>query len=361
MMMDFLRRLMPAKIEQRAMGRGFTAEVMATRAAYLSGSGGLGQLTATVQACVGLWEGAFSAAAVNGVDILTRRTMAIMARQLALRGEAVFHISADGLVPVFEWELGTRDGAPKVYKVSIPEIGGATVRTVLAAEVLHVRIGSSAASPWAGTAPLRRAALTAGLLHELETALSEVYAFAPLGSQIVPFPEAPETDTEAIGRGFSGRRGRVLLRESTMVTAAGGPAPVQDWRPSDVTPDLRNSMAVETLEAARNAVCGAFGVLPALFAGLTQGPLVREAQRHLATWTLQPIADVVAEEATAKLGQPVDIDVILPLQAYDVGGRARAFSTFIEAISKAKESGLTAQEVTGALNWVTLAENDGRP
>jgi hypothetical protein len=32
---------------------------------------------------------------------------------------------------------------------------------------------------------------------------------------------------------------------------------------------------------------------------------VREGQRHLAQWTLQPIAALLAEEATAKLGGTV--------------------------------------------------------
>lgn len=359
-MRDFLKRLFAPKIEQRAGGRGFTAEVMATRASYITGTAGLGELTSTVQSCVSMWEGAFAAAAVNGPALLDRRAMALMARELALRGEAVFLIGAERLVPVESWDLSTRDGAPTAYRISISEISGPVSRVVLPAEVLHVRIGTSAVSPWAGSPPLRRAALTAGLLHTLETALAEVYSFAPLGSQIVPFPEAPETDMEALARGFSGRRGRVLLRESTAVTAAGGPTPMQDWRPSDVSPDLSKAMAVETVEAARNSICAAFGVLPALFSGSAQGPLVREAQRHLATWTLQPVAALVAEEASAKLSQAVEIDVVQPLAAYDVGGRARAFSTFIEAIAKAKEAGLSADEVSGALNWVTLAENDGR-
>ena len=69
-------------------------------------------------------------------------------------------------------------------------------------------------------------------------------------------------------------------------------------------------MAVETLEAARDAVARAFGVLPALFNPATTGPLVREAQRHLAGWTLQPIAALLAEEASAKLGAAVEIDVM---------------------------------------------------
>jgi hypothetical protein len=35
---------------------------------------------------------------------------------------------------------------------------------------------------------LRRARLTAGLLQTLESALSEVYTNAPLGSSVIPFP-----------------------------------------------------------------------------------------------------------------------------------------------------------------------------
>ena len=78
--------------------------------------------------------------------------------------------------------------------------------------------------PWQGTSPLRRSSLTAELLQTLETTLAEVYANAPIGSQVVPFPESPGVDLETLGRGFKGRRGRVLLRESVNVAAAGGAA-----------------------------------------------------------------------------------------------------------------------------------------
>ena len=61
----------------------------------------------------------------------------------------------------------------RVYRVTIPDTGGGRSDTVLAGEVLHFRIGADMAAPWAGTAPLRRASLTAGLLHALEDALAE--------------------------------------------------------------------------------------------------------------------------------------------------------------------------------------------
>jgi hypothetical protein len=153
---------------------------------------------------------------------------------------------------------------PRAYRLSISEAGGGVTRTALAAEVLHLRIGVDPAAPWLGTAPLRRASLTAGMLQAVESALAEVFEVAPLGSQIVPFPEAKDTDMSTLGREFCGKHGAVLLRESVNVQAAGGPVPATDWRPADVSPDISKSMTAETLAAARDATrdraCGHLGV-----------------------------------------------------------------------------------------------------
>lgn len=173
----------------------------------------------------------------------------------------------------------------------------------------------------------------------------------------MPFPESPDTDNEALGRSFRGTRGRVLLRESVQVTAAGGPAPATDWRPADLTPDIKNSMAVESLDAARATVALVFGVLPALLDPASTGPGVREAQRHLAVWTLQPMAEVIAEEAGQKLGGPVSIDVVTPLQAYDQTASARALGVMVQTLATAKEAGLTSAELApllAALDWSEL-------
>jgi hypothetical protein len=208
-----------------------------------------------------------------------------------------------------DWDVRTRYGKLTAYRLSISEAGGGTTQTALAGEVLHVRIGCDPAAPYFGTAPLKRASLTASLLHAVESALSECYENMPLGGQIAPYPESPDTDVTALGRSFRGQRGRVLLRESVAVSAAGGPTPQSDWRPSDVTPDLQRSMIRETLDASRDAICGAFGVLPAWFSAQGQGPAIRECQRHLASWTLQPVAMLIAEKASEKLGSEIKIDV----------------------------------------------------
>jgi hypothetical protein len=280
--------------ETRAAGTGFTAEVMAARESYISGRAGLGELTAAVQGCVSLWEHGISLADVSGSDLLTPRVLALMARSLALRGEAVLLIREDRLVPASDWDLRTRDGEPTAYRVSISEAGGGTSTTALAGEVVHVRIGADPVAPWTGTAPLRRASLSAELLHAVEGALAEVFRDAPLGSQIVPMAELAEAERERLARSFRGQRGRVLLRESVNVSAAGAPAPAQDWKPSDLTPSLRDSMAVEALTGARDAILAAFGVLPSMLSASATGPVIREGQRHLAQWTLQPVAAVIA-------------------------------------------------------------------
>lgn len=345
-------------LEKRSAASGFTAEIMAARESYISGRRGIAELTATAQTCVSLWEGCFALGDVSGTDLLDRASLALIGRSLALRGEAVFIIDDAGLIPCADWDLRTRNGKPTAYRVSVSEAGGGRSMTALAGEVLHIRIGCDPVAPYYGTAPLKRASLTAGMLNAIEVALAEVYENAPLGSQIVPFPESNDTDLEKLGRGFRGRRGRVLLRESVNVTAAGGPAPMQDWRPQDVTPDLSRSMAGETLQASRDAICGAFGVLPALFAGNAQGPLVREAQRHLAGWTLQPIAMLLAEEATNKLGSEVMVDLLRPVQAFDAGGRARALATIVQALAQAKEAGLAPGDMNAALTLVNWGDGD---
>jgi hypothetical protein len=344
------------KLEKRAVMSGFTSELIFARAEYLAGRTGIAELTATAQACISLWEHGFALAAVTGTDALSPHVLALLGRSLALRGECVFIVTETSLIPCAHWDLRTRGGRPIAYRVSISEAAGGTTTTVLADEVLHFRIGVDVATPWHGSPPLRRAALTAGLLNSVESALSEVYEFAPLGSQIVPFPESEETQRELLARGFRGKRGGVLLRESVSVSAAGGPAPATDWRPADVSPDLSRTMSIEALRESRNAIAFAFGVLPSWFAPDTTGPLVREAQRQLALWTLNPIAALVAEECVSKLGTEIAIDTTGPLDAYDVGTKSRALATYIEALSVAKQSGVPPEDVAAALrlvDWTT--------
>ena len=346
------------EVETRSSGSGYTGMIMAARESYISGASGIGELTAAVQGCVSLWEGAFALADVQGTDLISRHSLALAARSVALRGEAVFLIRPEGLVPCADWDLSTRDGIPKAYRVTVSEAGGGRTETALAAEVLHFRAASDPVAPWTGQAPLRRAAISASLLNEVETALRDVFRDAPLGSQVLPLPDSSADDMETMRGAFRGRRGSTLVIEGVAQATAAGMNPQLGQRAQDLSPDLAKAMATQTLDAARDAICMAFGVLPGLQNRATTGPMVREAQRHLAGWTLQPLAMLWGEEASAKLGADVMIDTMRPLQAYDVGGRARALSTIIKALAEAKTAGIAPADLNQALTLVNFGEGD---
>ena len=135
------------------------------------------------------------------------------------------------------------------------------------------------------------------------------------------------------------------------VQAAGGPAPAQDWRANDLTPDLSKALLDKTLDQARDQINATFGILPGLNNKATTGPMVREAQRHLASWTLQPMAEGMAEEATDKLGNTVTLDVMRPLQAFDSGGRARTVTALVKALAEAKAAGVDPATALHLVDW----------
>ncbi len=353
-LMDFFRRKAPA-VERRSSGTGYTAQLMAARSAYITGAAGLGELTAAVQSSVSLWEGGFALADVRGTTMLTRRHMAMAARGLALRGEAVFLIR-DTLVPASDWDVSTRDGEPRAYRLQISEAGGGRSETVLAPEVLHFRIASDAITPWAGSSPLQRSQLSAELLAELETALRDVFRDAPLGSQIIPLPDGGTDDMDALRLGFKGRRGAALVIEGVAQATAAGMNPQLGKSPDQLSPDLSRSLADRMLVEAKGAIFSAFGILPGLQNPATTGPMVREAQRHLAQLVLQPVANLMAEEASAKLEGPVSIDVVRPAQAFDAGGKARALATMIEALARAREAGIEGATLQDALSFIDWSD-----
>ncbi|MCF3974006.1 phage portal protein [Paracoccus salsus] len=349
----FARKAAP--VETRAVAPGYTAAIMAARESWISGASSMGELTATVQTAVALWEGCLSLSDVIGTDLLTRHDMALAGRALALRGEAVFLIR-DRLIPATDWDISTRNGIPRAYRLGLPEAGGGRAETVLAGEVLHFRIGCDTATPWAGTAPLRRAPLSAGLLHELETALRDVFRDAPMGSLIVPVPEGSADDMAELRAGFRGRRGASLVIEGTAQATAAGMNPNTGKSPDQLSPHLDKTLADKLLTDAKGAIFGVYGILPGLMNEATTGPMVREAQRHLAQIVLQPIANIMAEEASEKLAARVAIDCVRPAQAFDAGGKARALATMVKALAEAKAAGIDGAHLQDALQFIDWAE-----
>jgi len=343
-MFNWFRRDKP---ETRSVDNdGFNMLALLARADAITDAGA--DLSGVVSGCVNLWANGLSMAETDS-DLLTPEVLASIGRQLATEGNSVWYIGPTGLLPVASYSVATTDeGKPRAYHICIPGIDSSSQSTALAGEVLHIRIGADARLPWRGIAPLRRAPISAGLLNATETALAEVFRDAPVGSKVLGMPETSAGANSKLAASFKGKRGRVLVRDSSTVYAGSQGAP-DDWRPADLTPDLRNSMAVESLKTARDAVLHAYGVLPALLNEQSAGPVIREAQRHLAMWTLGPIANLVKHEVKQKTGEAVKLDVFVGLGAYDAGGAARAMSTIIEGLAAAKAGGVTPDELAMAL------------
>jgi phage portal protein BeeE len=340
----------PLVPETRASGTGYTAAIMAARASYITGGSDIAELTSAAQTCVSLWEGVLSGADVSGTDLLDRPLMGIVARSLALRGEFVGVID-DTITPASDWEVATRNGRPVAYKVSIPEAGGGRTETRLAGEVLHIRIGSDPVAPWTGTAPLRRAALSANLLHELEEALRDTFRDAPIGSQVLPLPDGSPEDMENMRSAIRGRQGQTLVIEGVAQATAAGMNPQLGQRRDDLTPDLKRADAAAILTSARGSVAECFGVPAAYFNLASTGPAFREIERHLVTYTLLPIAKTIEGEATTKLGGAVSVDVERPFQSWDNGARARSMSAIIKAMAEAKEAGIDPEAAMRLVGW----------
>ena len=85
---------------------------------------------------------------------------------------------------------------------------------------------------------------------------------------------------------------------------------------------------------------------------------MRQAQRHLAGWTLRSHCHAPGGRGDRKLGSEIMVDVLRPVQAFDAGGRARALAAIVGALAQAKEAGLAPGDVNDALTLVNWGEGD---
>ena len=116
---------------------------------------------AAVEACAGLWGRSFASAAVTPSSMaaraLTPDILERIARSLLLRGEAVFEIRVEdgelSLIQAVTWDVSGRDNW--LYRADFATPSTTYSRTIPAQQVLHPRIGATAARPWKGKARYR--------------------------------------------------------------------------------------------------------------------------------------------------------------------------------------------------------------
>ena len=302
--------------------------------------------TAAVEFGIGLLERCFSVADITPESLsrvtITPLALSRMVRQLFLTGNSVSKIDVVSgellLLPVSNYDIrgGIRERSWR-YRMELNGPSSNVVRRSTPDGVVHVKIGSSVQQPWRGCSPLLSAGLSATLLGRIESKMAKE-ADAKTG-YVLPMPEEANTDELATDLATEGKISFVPTTSGGHGVGMRG-APQTDWEQKRIGPHFPESNIALRSDVALDVIA-ALGIPAPLYHG-TDGVSAREAYRLLLVSTLQPIADLIADELSRKLEQTVTIG-FRRLHAADIQARARAFGSMIAA-GVAEE---TAMDVSG--------------
>ena len=185
------------------------------------------------------------------------------------------------------------------------------------------------------SAPASRSALSGRLHGALEQHLAHEVS-APVGS-VIPVPASPETDDDDVDvlgdlrKDIRNLRGSVVLTETTSSAFGEGRAfaPQHDWVPQRIGADPPDSLIALRSESGRSVLAAA-GVPPSLYEVGGDAAGRREAWRQFLHGSLQPVAEMVAQEIALKLEVAVSINFDR-LFASDLTSRSRALGQMTKA------------------------------
>ena len=308
-----------AKKEIRQSDGAFADAVLRAIEAEAAGTAADNAGTAAVEAAAGALSRAFSGATVEGpewaVSAVTGDVLALMGRDLVRRGEVLHAIRMQGgmvrLIPCSSWHWeGGHD--PSTWTVRATAYGPSTSTTwkLPRSSVVFVRWGGDAGSPYLGKGPLSYASTTAKMGAMTERSLADE-ASGPI-AQLLAIPAVPgdgETDDPLakLKADVTRARGRAAFVETT---AGGwgegaGSTPRRDWQASRLGPNPPAAL-VEARRDAFAATLAACGSSVALFDD-ADGTSKREALRQWHMTTVRPIARLIEEELSQKLGATIKL------------------------------------------------------
>ena len=319
-----IERRVSAVIEER----GYGDLILAGLEASVTGDASSVLKTSALETASGMWARALSAATVTGDrGALTRRVRHMIGRGLIRSGESVFVIDVDGagvqLVPVAAFEV--MEGWRYRVEVQVPP-GGSTSRTYSRDAVLHATWNVDPLQPWIGVGPMASAAYGAKLASNVEAKLAEETG-AP-SALLVPVPaDGGDESLASLRADIRNAKGSAVLVESTVAgwdEAKGSKGTLFDWRAERLGP-----MIPEHLRGLYGDTCAAVleacGIPAALGTADADGTSQRESYRRWIMASVEPVAELVAEEASEKLDGQVAFD-FRNVWAHDLAGRAAAFA-----------------------------------
>ena len=327
----------PWKSEKR--DSSFTDTLIAQIVSQASG-GTLARPAATgaLEASASIVARCFAAADVNAPDqyreALGASTLSLIGRSLIRNGEVLFAIEVhEGrvvLIPAASWDIhGDPNPASWSYRLTL---GGpsrlSTLEPVPSEAMIHVRLQVDPEQPWRGISPLASAAIAGRLSAETMQALADE-ASGPRG-MLLPTPvDGADPTITALKADIRSLRGKVALVESTSSGwAADGvqQRPQGDWQARRLGA-APGAPLIEQADLASREVFAACGI-PLSIVTTSEGTGQREGFRRLLHSTIMPLAEIVAEELSAKFEVPISLSFDA-LFAADLAGRARAFQSLV--------------------------------
>ena len=337
--MGILDRLRANKQPETRSDDSYTAAVSKGLALAAVGAGDAqAERTAAAEFCVGLLGRCLAVADVEPESLALTLTPSLrdaLARRLYLTGNATYEIDVNrlgniGLVPAVDFTItgGVRESTWR-YLLNIPAPTEPEIRNRPSESVVHVRIGANPWAHWYGISPLENAGLSTAILAKMEHRMSQEAA-ARVG-YVLPMPDGISDDSvDALKADLAALNGNIALVESTSAGHGQGrtAAPQADWRLQRLGAEFPEGN-VNLRRQVGGDVCAAMGVPASLYVG-ADGGTVREAYRQLLVATLQPLAQIIAEEIERKLETPVKFD-FRRLAAADIAARARAYGSLVGA------------------------------
>ena len=324
--------------EKRA---AITNYVQSLQFAEASGNEANAQQTNTAAAEFGvrLMADGFTSAIVEpaGLPELSATIRAQIMRELMTGGNSTWLIEVGSrgrvLTPCWvEGITGDRDPASWRYDLRLPSPDTAGEGELLTNQpsktVVHFRINVHPARPWQGQSPLLLAGYSAQWLANLDARIRDE-ANMPVG-ELLTVPDGLGKDERIrIGteRGKS-KGGWIFVESSGGSFTIGTQQAKQGVQIQRFGPNIPQSSLLAH-DAAVREVLGVMRIPAVLMLG-GDGAQVREGYRQFLTAGLQPIGDLIAEELSAKLEEPIEFN-FRRLQAADVANRARAMGTMVAA------------------------------
>ena len=294
------------------------------------------RLTGAAQTAAGLVGRSLSVAVVQP-DILalalTARVLNDIGQALVLDGEAVYRIDVMGGRLILERcsDFDPYNAGEGVrYKLTVPGATSTRSYDVAATDVFHPRINMSKSEPYKGRSPIILAGYTGRMLANTERSLRDETG-APVGRVLpAPLENIKTGDLDQLKADLGSLEGRTALVESMSRNWGDGRSgsPNADWRSQRIGADPPDAI-VNLRDAAHNAVLGAAGVPPSIFAAGANANAAREGLRQFAHATLEPLADQIVVEVRDKLFADATLD-LRRLMASDIQAKARSFKSLVD-------------------------------